>query len=271
MSRLSLMLSLTVMGMSAKAETLGLRGPAVQELLQMQGAKELPAAPAAAQSFSVEQPAQSVLVLDFDAANPSDESVSAEAYLKAHGIALSDKSDGTKVEIFREGASVAPSNGRRNIMAQRGPQKPVYFTLTFDKPIKSFAFSRPKLIAGPKHGITHPIWAARAYDEKDREIIQNSRSSRRELDPTQIPSQYFNQCVERFMTRGSLPEKEHWILPGSWGHVGECMISSYEDVRPRRFVLTGGDRGIKSLRIDSFNGEFAAFVALLIDGIDIEP
>lgn len=219
----------------------GLQGAAFRQAAQLGGMDELKAVElpnakvvdvGAPETAAAEQTADPTLVLNFDDVNKSAEAdLPADNYLKEHGITLSAVSDnGTKVVIFKEGASVVPSEGRQNVMAQRvysGPQRPVYYVLTFDKPIKSFTFSRPKLIAGKPDGITHPKWFATAYDEKGRMIIQDT-------------------------------------------YIGERMIGSHEDVPARSFTIVDEGRGIKSVRIDSDNKQHAAFSALLIDGIKIE-
>lgn len=260
--------------------------PVVGQALQMHGLGILPAPPApratlvegaahTTPSDDARDSARAVVVLDFDDAETSgveSGQVSAGPYLRRHGITISALSQGTEVRIINNGklyggAGSAPSH--KNVLTQNESSDPIFFILAFDKPLRHFGFSRPKLLAGEK-GITHPIWIARAYDVDGNEIIQQSQPSRQGLPLSEAPGDVIRNCVQQFHLLPSAQNQEPWVLSESWGYVGECMIRSYEHVRARSFTLNGAERGIKSVRIDSVNGHFAAFSAVLLEGIEFQ-
>jgi hypothetical protein len=92
--------------------------------------------------------------------------------LKPLGVKFTKVTGGTKIMIVDtrteyEGlAIVAPGPRDPNVMTQKGSNDPIGFSLTFERPVCGFSFTRPGLYAGA-HGISHPRWSAEAFAGKD--------------------------------------------------------------------------------------------------------
>jgi hypothetical protein len=87
--------------------------------------------------------------------------------LRRAGI-TAETSAGTQLFIentlaFYEGQALVPSSPP-NVLTQRGSLDPVWFTLTFHRPVARVTFRRPALIPATPSGVTFPQWSAIALD-----------------------------------------------------------------------------------------------------------
>jgi WD40 repeat protein len=187
--------------------------------------------------------------LDFDSedAAVAESGIPAESYLARYGITLREVTRGSTVSItdyiqWYGGQAVQPWSGSNALtQTRRGDQ--IAFTLVFDRPLTSFGFTRPGLLATSESGIVFPAWTAHALDEAGHEIPQTGDSSR--------------PCA---------PEDHHgWPAMGLSDGIGEPMFGCYEFVPPRTFVLHGP--GIHAVRFDSDNHHFAGFGAVVLDDL----
>jgi hypothetical protein len=64
------------------------------------------------------------------------------------------------------GGAAVTSQNLGLVLVQQGGH-PCQYTMEFDQPLVSLAFSRARLLAGPS-GVTHPVWTATALDSSGR-------------------------------------------------------------------------------------------------------
>jgi caspase domain-containing protein len=112
-------------------------------------------------------------------AQPGQQDVPAAPYLAKYGITIDNVTSGTHIGLMKPGVvySGFSENGAAIILHQDGDTcnqvESVSYTLHFSPPLKQFAFSRVRLLAESRNGITHPSWEAHAFDPNGREIPQD--------------------------------------------------------------------------------------------------
>ncbi len=110
--------------------------------------------------------------------SPDQRDEPAAPYLDKYGISVEKVTSGTNVVVTRPSLlySAFSESGAAFVMLQEGDNcndvESVTYTLKFSPPLKEFAFSRIRLVAESKNGISHPKWEAHAYDPNGKEIQQ---------------------------------------------------------------------------------------------------
>jgi len=113
-------------------------------------------------------------------AQPGQQDVPAAPYLAKYGITIDNVTAGTHVGLMKPGVvySGFSENGAAMVLHQDGDTcnqvESVSYTLHFSPPLKRFAFSRIRLLAESRNGITHPSWEAHAFDPDGKEIPQDN-------------------------------------------------------------------------------------------------
>lgn len=162
--------------LAASLSAQNLTGPAFQDLLKFDAGQGTVAPVPAAHAAPVQtkqKPAGPSLTIfvGLGATDASKGPVEADNLLKPLGITVSKATKGSHLYIVDarteyDGKAVAPPSATDpNMLEQRGAYGKIEFTLKFDRPVCSFSFTRPALLAG-QNGISHPAWTATAFTGK---------------------------------------------------------------------------------------------------------
>jgi hypothetical protein len=107
-----------------------------------------------------------------------------------HGISIQAPADQPVVLMSAKdvyGGAAVTSQRLGMVLVQQGGH-PCQYTMTFDQPLVSVAFSRAQLLAGPS-GVTHPVWTATALDASGH--VLSTAGEARIASYSDVPSSSF--------------------------------------------------------------------------------
>jgi hypothetical protein len=126
--------------------------------------------------------------------------VAARPYLNRVGISVGKLDPPTSELVFvnnrrmYEGGAIMPTTSQIFLTQINTGNVPALFTLTFQRPVARFSFTRPALYAATDSGVTHPAWKATALGSSGEELASQSetllRKLRRPNDDT-VPAQTY--------------------------------------------------------------------------------
>ena len=131
------------------------------------------------------------MVVDFSAGNKAPSPrylVAAAPYLKDAGISIvALQPPESAVVIVNNlglygGGAVRPTTSENFLTQADTGNVPASFTLSFSEPLESMSFTRPKLYADTKSGVTHPAWSAHALDAHGQELSSTSEGLLRSFE-----------------------------------------------------------------------------------------